>query len=36
MTGDYLLINQHVAPAFRFSPAQLDFMIDDVRRSGAT
>jgi glyoxylase-like metal-dependent hydrolase (beta-lactamase superfamily II) len=27
MTGDYLLINQHVNPAFRFSPAQLDFMI---------
>ena len=27
LTGDYLLINQHVAPAFRFSPAQLDFMI---------
>ena len=27
LTGDYLLINQHVAPAFRFSPAQLDRMI---------
>jgi glyoxylase-like metal-dependent hydrolase (beta-lactamase superfamily II) len=26
LTGDYLLINQHVAPAFRFSAAQLDFM----------
>ncbi len=27
LTGDYMLINQHVAPAFRFSPQQLDFMI---------
>jgi glyoxylase-like metal-dependent hydrolase (beta-lactamase superfamily II) len=27
MPGDYQLINQHVPPAFRFSPAQLDFMI---------
>jgi glyoxylase-like metal-dependent hydrolase (beta-lactamase superfamily II) len=28
MTGDYLLINQHVPPAWRFSPRQLDFMIE--------
>ncbi|MBZ5564903.1 MAG: hypothetical protein LAP13_21090 [Acidobacteriia bacterium] len=27
LTGDYLLINQHNAPAFRFSSAQLDFMV---------
>jgi glyoxylase-like metal-dependent hydrolase (beta-lactamase superfamily II) len=27
-SGDYLLINQHVAPAFRFAPGQLDFMIE--------
>jgi len=27
LTGDYLLINQHVPPAFRFSVEQLDFMI---------
>ena len=27
LTGDYLLINQHVQPAFRFSAAQLEFMI---------
>jgi glyoxylase-like metal-dependent hydrolase (beta-lactamase superfamily II) len=27
MTGDYLLINQHVLPAFRFSPKQIDYMI---------
>jgi glyoxylase-like metal-dependent hydrolase (beta-lactamase superfamily II) len=27
MTGNYLLINQHVPPAFRFSPSQVDFMI---------
>jgi len=27
VTGEYLVINQHVAPAFRFSPAQLDLMI---------
>jgi glyoxylase-like metal-dependent hydrolase (beta-lactamase superfamily II) len=26
--GDYLLINEHVAPAFRFSPAQLDLMME--------
>ena len=25
--GDYLLINEHVRPAFRFSPSQLDFMM---------
>jgi len=28
MTGDYVLINQHVPPAFRFSPKQIDFMIE--------
>lgn len=28
MTGDYLLINEHVPPAFRFSSQQLDFMIE--------
>lgn len=27
MTDEYLLINQHVGPAFRFSPAQIEFMI---------
>jgi len=27
MTGKYLVINQHVPPAFRFSSGQLDFMI---------
>jgi len=27
MTGNYLLINEHVPPAFRFSPHQIDFMI---------
>lgn len=27
MTGDYLLINQHVPPAFRFSPQQVGLMI---------
>ncbi len=27
LSGDYLLINQHVPPAFRFSPEQLDSMI---------
>ena len=27
LTGDYLLINEHVAPAFRFSASQLDFMM---------
>jgi hypothetical protein len=27
MTGDYLLVNQHVAPAFRFSPRQNELMI---------
>jgi glyoxylase-like metal-dependent hydrolase (beta-lactamase superfamily II) len=27
LNGDYLLINQHVAPAFRFSAEQLDFMM---------
>jgi glyoxylase-like metal-dependent hydrolase (beta-lactamase superfamily II) len=28
MTGDYLLINEHVPPAFRFSSQQVDFMIE--------
>jgi len=32
MSGDYLLINQHVAPAFRFSPQQLDFMIQTFEK----
>ena len=27
MSGGYLLVNQHVAPAFRFSPHQIDLMI---------
>lgn len=27
MSGEYLLINQHVPPAFRFSSRQIDFMI---------
>src|SRR6266852_2615457 len=27
MTGEYLLINEHVLPAFRFSPQQVDRMI---------
>jgi glyoxylase-like metal-dependent hydrolase (beta-lactamase superfamily II) len=31
-TGDYLLINQHVAPAFRFSGEQIDFMIKTFSR----
>jgi hypothetical protein len=32
MTGDYLLINQHVPPAFRFSPSQLDSMIQTFEK----
>ncbi|HKW98371.1 MAG TPA: hypothetical protein VJN43_11615 [Bryobacteraceae bacterium] len=28
--GNYLLINQHVPPAFRFSPQQIRFMMDTV------
>lgn len=28
ITGDYLLINEHVPPAFRFSSQQVDFMIE--------
>jgi glyoxylase-like metal-dependent hydrolase (beta-lactamase superfamily II) len=32
MTGDYLVINEHVPPAFRFSPQQLDFMIQNFER----
>src|SRR5262249_19127033 len=31
-TGDYLLINQHVPPAFRFSDKQLDFMMETFTR----
>jgi hypothetical protein len=30
--GDYLLINQHVAPAFWFSPSQVDFMISTFEK----
>jgi glyoxylase-like metal-dependent hydrolase (beta-lactamase superfamily II) len=30
--GDYLLINQHVPPAFRFSSRQIDFMIDTFEK----
>lgn len=32
MAGSYLVINQHVPPAFRFSPAQLDFMIANFEK----
>jgi hypothetical protein len=32
MTGDYLLINQHVLPAFRFSDRQLDRMTETFTR----
>ncbi|MBZ5596302.1 MAG: MBL fold metallo-hydrolase [Acidobacteriia bacterium] len=32
MPGDSLLINQHVAPAFRFSPQQIDFMIETLQK----
>jgi glyoxylase-like metal-dependent hydrolase (beta-lactamase superfamily II) len=32
MPGDYLLINEHVPPAFRFSPQQMDFMIETFRK----
>lgn len=32
MSGDYLLINQHVAPAFRFSPQQTALMIDTFEK----
>jgi glyoxylase-like metal-dependent hydrolase (beta-lactamase superfamily II) len=28
MSGDYLMINQHVPPAFRFSARQYDFMVE--------
>jgi hypothetical protein len=31
MRGDYLLVNQHVAPVFRFSPRQIDLMIRELR-----
>jgi glyoxylase-like metal-dependent hydrolase (beta-lactamase superfamily II) len=30
VTGDYLLINEHVPPAFRFSSQQVDFMIETL------
>src|SRR5262249_20844881 len=30
MSGDYLLVNQHVAPAFRFSLRQIDLMIENL------
>ncbi len=33
--GDYLLINQHVPPAFRFSPRQIDFMMDTFEKRRA-
>ena len=32
MTGDYLLINEHVPPAFRFSPKQLDVMLETFEK----
>lgn len=32
----HLLVNQHVEPAFRFSPAQLDFMTQSLRRRAGT
>jgi glyoxylase-like metal-dependent hydrolase (beta-lactamase superfamily II) len=32
ITGDYLLINQHVRPAFRYSAAQLEYMIETFRK----
>ena len=32
MTGDYLLINQHVPPGFRFSPRQVDFMVETLQQ----
>ena len=32
MKPDYLLINQHIPPAFRFSAAQLDCMIENFRQ----
>jgi len=31
-TGDHLLINEHVAPAFRFSPKQIEFMMETFSR----
>jgi len=34
MSGDYLLINEHVPPAFRFSPNQLEFMIETFTKRG--
>ena len=35
LTGDYLLINQHVPPAFRFSASQLDFMTQTFEKRRA-
>jgi hypothetical protein len=32
MPGEYLLINEHVPPAFRFSSQQIDFMIDTFEK----
>ena len=32
MKPGYLIINQHVAPAFRFSPQQIDRMIENLRQ----
>jgi glyoxylase-like metal-dependent hydrolase (beta-lactamase superfamily II) len=34
MSGDYLLINEHVPPAFRFSPKLLEFMIETFMGRG--
>ncbi len=31
-TPDYLIINQHVSPLFRFSPQQVDFMIANLKQ----
>jgi glyoxylase-like metal-dependent hydrolase (beta-lactamase superfamily II) len=35
MPADYLLINEHVPPAFRFSSRQIDFMIDTFEKRRA-
>jgi glyoxylase-like metal-dependent hydrolase (beta-lactamase superfamily II) len=32
MKPGYLIVNQHVAPAFRFSPQQIDRMMESLRR----
>src|SRR5882762_7650012 len=34
MRGDYFLVNEHVPPAFRFSPKQLEFMIETFTGRG--